>query len=201
MKNNKNATLLKDSNDYANIKELLVSYDREGLYSFTHPTEADIISLTILNNYENKKNLKILDGTGGLGGNTISFSKYFSYVNTFEIDKSRFKMLKNNIEHLNLNNISLSNNDSVEYMLNNYEKFDIYFFDPPWGGPDYKKIKLLSFKMGNYNLCELVNILKNKITNKLLIFKLPFNYNLNEFALFDYKLYKIYNYFIIIILL
>ena len=229
-----------------NIKELLVSYDYEGLYSFTYPDDADTISLIILNNFDNpilnnyhfisdnsdvasidqhfsilqpcsnfyllpfflkqnhnpdKKYLKILDGTGGLGGNTISFCKYFLNVYSFEINKERFKMLKNNIEHLNLNNIYLSNEDSVEYMLNNHEKFDIYFFDPPWGGPDYKKIKSLSFKMGNYNLWELVNILIKKTNNKLLIFKLPFNYNLNEFNLFNYKLYKVHNYFIIIILL
>ena len=42
-------------------------------YSITNYTEADFISETIINNFNHNSQLKILDGTGGLGGNTISF--------------------------------------------------------------------------------------------------------------------------------
>jgi tRNA/tmRNA/rRNA uracil-C5-methylase (TrmA/RlmC/RlmD family) len=182
-------------------RKILIAYDYEGLYSFTHLNDANTISLIILNNFENNKNLKILDGTGGLGGNTMSFCKYFLNVHTFEIDKERFTMLKTNIENLNFHNIYLYNKDSIDYMLVNYENFDVYFFDPPWGGPDYKKSKLLSLKMNEYNLGEIAEIIMKKTNDKLLVFKLPFNYDLNEFNLFNYKLYKIHNYFIIIILL
>ena len=54
-----------------------LQYDNEGLYSITNYKEADIISSIIKNNFISNNNIKIYDGTGGLGGNTISFSKHF----------------------------------------------------------------------------------------------------------------------------
>uniref|UniRef100_A0A6C0DCL1 Trimethylguanosine synthase n=1 Tax=viral metagenome TaxID=1070528 RepID=A0A6C0DCL1_9ZZZZ len=176
-----------------------LQYDNEGLYSITNYTEADQISNIIVNMFTDIKNLCILDGTGGIGGNTISFSKYFSKVTSIELNKERFIMLKNNISNYNITNIKLFNVDSVEYVFNNYNKYNIYFFDPPWGGPDYKKYKNLTLKMGNKTLLEIVKFLKEKSTDKLIIFKLPFNYNFNEFYQYDYKLYKIKKYYIIII--
>ena len=176
-----------------------IQYDTEGLYSITNYNDADIISKLIINNFENIENLKILDGTGGLGGNSISFSKFFNFVTTIEINKSRYEMLKNNINLYKLNNIKIVNDDSIKYILENKEYYDIYFFDPPWGGPDYKKIKNLRLKMGNYMLSDLAN--KIYLTNKLLVFKLPFNYDFEEFFNFNYKLYKINKYYILILLL
>ena len=178
-------------------------YDTEGLYSITPHIEADHISKLILNNFESlsKDNLSILDGNGGLGGNSISFSKYFKNITTIEINKSRFEMLKNNIEIYGLTNVTLENCDSINYLFKNYDKFDIYFFDPPWGGKNYKNYKSLSFTMGEHRLYNIVEFIKNNAINKLIIFKLPFNYNFKEFSMYNYKLYKIRNYYIIIILI
>jgi len=135
---------------FPNVNFEKIQYDKEGLYSITHYDEANNISELIISNFNNKENLKILDGTGGLGGNTISFSKFFKNVTSIEIDKNRCDMLKNNIKLYNLNNIKIINDDSIKFLLVNKENYDIYFFDPPWGGPDYKKIKNLRFKIGNY---------------------------------------------------
>jgi hypothetical protein len=184
---------------FPNVNFEKIQYDKEGLYSITHHDEADIISEIIINNFDNKENLKILDGTGGLGGNTISFSKFFKNVTSIELDKNRCDMLKNNIKLYNLNNIKIINDDSIKFLLGNKENYDIYFFDPPWGGPDYKKIKNLRLKIGNYKLSELSD--KISLNNKLLVFKLPFNYDFEEFSNFNYKLYKINKYYIIILLL
>jgi hypothetical protein len=175
-----------------------LQYDNEGLYSITNYKEADIISSIIKNNFITNNNIKIYDGTGGLGGNTISFSKYFKNVTVVEINKERYNMLINNINQYKLSNVKIINDDSVDFLLKNKNNFDVYFFDPPWGGPDYKKQKQLRFKMGGYDL----DVLAEKLdVNKLLIFKLPFNYDFSEFNNFNYKLYKINKYFIIIILL
>ena len=176
-----------------------LQYDHEGLYSITNYIEADYISNIIVNMFTGSKNLSILDGTGGIGGNTISFSKYFPKVTSIELNKERFMMLKNNINNYQIKNIKLFNVDSVEHVFNNYDRYNVYFFDPPWGGPDYKKYKNLTLKMGNKTLLEIVEFLKGKSTDKLIIFKLPFNYNFNEFNKYDYKLYKIKKYYIIII--
>lgn len=180
--------------DYSKIK-----YDKEGLYSITHHKEADLISKLILNLFHNKMNLTIMDCTGGLGGNTISFCKYFKNVTTIEINKERYKMLKNNIKLYGYSNIKLINKNSIDYLLNNYDKYDVFFIDPPWGGVNYKKHDTISLTMNDYKLNEIINKLNEKTTDKLIIYKLPFNYNFDEFNSYNYKLCKINKYYIIII--
>lgn len=175
-----------------------LQYDTEGLYSITNFNEADNISNLLLDNFRNK-NLNILDGTGGLGGNTISFAKYFKNVTSIELNIKRYKMLKNNLDVYNLKNVTINNCNSVEYLFNNYSKYNIYFFDPPWGGPSYKKKENLTLSMGNNSLLKIADFLKENTKDKLLVYKLPFNYNFDEFNGYDYKLYKINKYYIIII--
>ena len=174
-------------------------YDSEGLYSITNPIEADQISNFIKSNFTNSHLINIFDGTGGLGGNTINFSKHFKSITTCEINKDRYNMLVNNIGQYNLKNIITINDDSVNYLFNNFNNYDVYFFDPPWGGPAYKKQQNLSLKLGIKSLLDIANFLKKNTTNKLLVYKIPFNYNFNEFNEFNYKLYKINKYYIILI--
>ena len=78
-------------NNYNNL-----NYDKEGLWSITHPKDADIISETIkeLKN----TNISILDMTAGCGGNTISFCKYFLNVTSIELNPDRFSILQNNMQ-------------------------------------------------------------------------------------------------------
>ena len=183
---------------FPNTDYTKLQYDTEGLYSITNFNEADNISNLLLDNFTNK-NLNILDGTGGLGGNTISFAKYFKNVTSIELNINRYEMLKNNLDVYNLKNVIINNCDSVEYLFNNYSKYNIYFFDPPWGGPSYKKKENLTLSMGNNSLLKIADFLKENTKDKLLVYKLPFNYNFDEFNGYDYKLYKINKYYIIII--
>jgi 16S rRNA G966 N2-methylase RsmD len=171
----------------------LLKYDEEGLWSISLPNDADELSLLILNNFGS--NIYILDGTSGIGGNVISFAKYFNKVCAIELDKSRFEILKNNISIFQLNNINLINADSSKYLDDIY---DVYFFDPPWGGRDYKYKEKLRFNLGNYTLKEIIHKIKIK-NDKPIIFKLPNNYDLSEFSNFDHNIIKIKNYIIIII--
>jgi len=183
---------------FPNTDYTKLQYDTEGLYSITNFNEADNISNLLLDNFTNK-NLNILDGTGGLGGNTISFAKYFKNVTSIELNINRYEMLKNNLDVYNLKNVIVNNCDSVEYLFDNYSKYNIYFFDPPWGGPSYKKKENLTLSMGNNSLLKIADFLKENTKDKLLVYKLPFNYNFDEFNGYDYKLYKINKYYIIII--
>jgi hypothetical protein len=167
----------------------LLKYDNEGLWSISLPNDANKISLIILNNFG--QNINILDGTSGIGGNVISFSKYFNKVCAIEIDKTRFEILKNNINIFQLNNVQLINDSCLNYLNNDY---DIYFFDPPWGGPNYKYNKLLRLMLGGFTLIELIKKIKKPI-----IFKLPNNYDLSEFSNYNYNIIRVKNYLIIII--
>ena len=171
----------------------LLKYDTEGLWSISLPYDADKLSSLILNIYG--PNIYILDGTSGIGGNVISFAKHFKKVCGIELNKDRFEILKNNINIFQLNNVILFNDDCNNYLDDNY---DVYFFDPPWGGPDYKNKNYLRFNLGNYTLNNLIKKIKNK-RDKPIIFKLPCNYDLSEFSNYNYNIIKIKNYLMIII--
>lgn len=171
-----------------------LEFDQEGLWSITHPDQAETISEIIKTHYISKNNnssrIVIVDATAGLGGNLISFSKYFKKVFGIEIDQNRFEMLKNNVEQYDLNNITLLNGNCIDFLKK--LKSNIVFFDPPWGGPDYKTSMNIEIKIDNKPLSNIINLLESK--TKLICIKLPLNYNMESLVnkiklpIFDYKL-------------
>jgi len=175
------------------IKKHLLSYDEEGLYSITLPNDADDISCIILELLGN--DILICDGTSGIGGNTISFGKNFNKVISIELCESRFKLLIKNIEAYDLKNVKLINGSCLDYLNIECEAF---FFDPPWGGPEYKKKENVTFKLDNIKLVDIIKKIKT-YGQKIIFFKLPNNYNLNEFNEFNYNINKIRNFQLITI--
>lgn len=169
-----------------NINQL--KYDQEGLWSITYPKDAEYISNLIKS--EIGKDSTIVDATAGIGGNTISFSKHFAHVVSIELSSSRFELLSNNVQVYKLSNVSLINGNCLEHLNGDYNG---YFFDPPWGGPDYKYANETKIKLGEFTLEEVVHKIKNS-NDKPIFIKLPFNYNLTEFNKFNYKIDKIKNY-------
>lgn len=158
-----------------------LQYDQEGLWSITHPDSAEKFSKILLS-FAKKNNVEIktiVDATAGLGGNTISFCKYFKDVTAIEKNYNRFKILKNNIECYSYKNIKLINENSIEYLKKN--NFDLIFFDPPWGGPNYKKNKTFEFTLDGIKLNEIFEL----INAKIIAFKLPYNYNFESFKNLD----------------
>ena len=166
-------------------------FDNEGLYSISKPFDADQIS-TIIKEYC-KFNDKIIDLTAGLGGNLLSFAKHFKSVIGVEIDKSRFDLLKNNIKCYDFKNIEIINDDCINHLK---KEADIYFLDPPWGGPNYKKMKNLELFLGENSLGEIIELLPK---NKLIVLKLPFNYDINLLKKYEILIKKIRNMLIILL--
>ncbi len=159
------------NNNYNGLK-----YDIEGLWSITHPKEAEYISKIIIDIMETT-DLKILDLTAGCGGNMISFLKYFKYVTGIEINKERYEILKNNLNKYNYNNYSLLNDDCINIINSNeITKYDVFFIDPPWGGPEYKNFDSIELYISNIKIEDIINMLPK---NKLIILKIPFNAILN----------------------
>ncbi len=76
------------------------------------------------------------------------------------------------------NNYELICGDSTSNYANNYANYDVYFIDPPWGGPDYKKQSNVELHLSNYKLEEFILTLPK---DKLIVLKLPFNYNIDGF--------------------
>jgi predicted RNA methylase len=174
--------------DYNGLK-----YDEEGLYSITHPKDADIISELIID-IMNTTDLHIIDMTAGCGGNIISFIKHFNYTTGIEIDKNRFKILKDNINKYKYSNYELICDDSTKIINNNY---DVYFIDPPWGGPEYKNNPNIQLYLSDIKIEDFILTLPK---NKLIVLKLPFNYNINNFKNNIIKKIMINNILIIFIL-
>jgi 16S rRNA G966 N2-methylase RsmD len=170
-----------------------LQYDEEGLYSISRPEDANEIS-EIIKDYIGHDDLRILDATAGLGGNTISFSKYFKYVKSIELEKNRYDMLVDNVSLYKLTNVELINDNCIDHLKD--DSFDIYFFDPPWGGPDYKSQQNLDLTLGGMGLH---NILKLISKDKIVVFKVPFNYNLNLLKDYDFVIKKIRNILIILL--
>jgi len=179
--------------------------DKEGLYSITKYTQAEIITKLILKHCKiNKKDSKILDACACVGGNLLSFVKYFDKCYGFEINEKRYKYLQNNLKFFN--NVNLYNISSVyfidEYIKNlkidinnlkiddlknkNNKIFDIIFFDPPWGGEDYKEKKELELYLDNINLKDIIK--KSFLISNYIILKVPKNYNFFDLNLFGLNL-------------
>jgi 16S rRNA G966 N2-methylase RsmD len=176
---------IEDKEDYENLK-----IDDVGKYSLSHKKDADKLSHLIKNKYGD---IKIMDATSSVGGNSISFGSNFTHVISVEQNLERFEMLKENIKSRNLNN-TLIHGNFINFIDMDYK---LIFLDPPWGGPDYKKLKKTNFGINNTSLKEVTQILKNK--GKIIVWKLPFNYDLNEFRNFRYKLYRMKKYILVFI--
>jgi 16S rRNA G966 N2-methylase RsmD len=157
--------------------------DNEGLYSITHPKDADIISENIIE-IMGTNMISIVDMTAGCGGNLISFAQKFMHTTGIEINKERFELLQNNMKKYNLLNYTLIEGDSLNEII--YNTYNVYFIDPPWGGPEYKKNQNIEIILSGKTLFEIINLLPK---GKLIVLKLPFNYNIDKFK--DYIIKQI----------
>ena len=158
-----------------------IKYDSEGLWSISHPESAELLTSKI--KIFEKTGLKInsiLDATAGLGGNTFSFAANFNKFIACEIDNCRFEILRNNLECYNYKNIIAVNSDCIDFIKNTEESIDAIFFDPPWGGPNYKYEDNVEIKLSDFELNEICTLIYENTKCKLVIFKLPYNYDINS---------------------
>ena len=184
--NQNNINLLKRIFPYENCKNMLdLKFDSEGLWSITHPENAENISKNI--KIFEKTGIKldtIFDMTGGIGGNTISFCKYFKHVISAEIDENRFKILQNNINNYNYNNHTIIHCDAVKEISKLKREIDVIFIDAPWGGPEYKSDNDIQITLSGLELDEIVKLASEYNYNnhkiKVITLKLPYNYNFDK---------------------
>ena len=159
-----------------NMKNLQLS--NIGEYSMSKPFVAEEISKIILRYFSEKEKVTITDANGNMGGNSINFSKYFDKVNTVEILPFHCDILKNNIKQYdhtkNINIICADYLDKIESL-----EQDVVFFDPPWGGTDYKKNKFLDLYLNKVHMADIINYLLNK--TKYVAMRVPRNFNFSTF--------------------
>lgn len=160
-----------------------------GLYSISKPEDAEWITNKIIDivcrneNDINPSLLSIIDGTAGMGGNTISFSKHFFRVDAVEINFLHHQVLKNNIQSLHIKNAYVHYGNILDEELQKKINSDILFLDPPWGGFLYKSFKFFNLKMDNEHISTIIYELKKKY--KYIALKAPINLNTNYLFALD----------------
>lgn len=195
--------LLKNSNDYYKLK-----IDEDSLKYITIKETAEEISKIICSNLIelgiNPLKIKLVDYTAGVGGNVLSFSNYFYEIVAIEISNIRTIYLKNNIDIYNYNNIKILNKSSIDYNNEDVVEFspNVIFIDVPWGSQWNKHIKNYRILFGNIKLEIFIlsifhkfylmyenNINYNNYNNRLLVLKLPKNYDIEYLynSIKDYK--------------
>lgn len=154
-----------------------------GIYSATPWKEGNQVCNYIkehfftYHNVTNVRNITITDGTAHVGGNAINFGVNGFKLNAVEINPLTYDILKHNLKQYKIPVKTVYLNDYVKV----YDKLqqDVVYLDLPWGGPNYKSVKCLDLYLGKTNLITLCcNLMTNKLC-KLLVLKVPINYNLN----------------------
>ena len=149
-----------------------------GKYSVSRPKYAEKTAQIIAEYFQNPEDMVITDATSGVGGDIIAFSKYFKYVNAVEILPEHCEILRNNIEQYQLTGkVDIINCDYIQIM--NHLQQDIIYFDPPWGGPDYRHYDRINLYLGSRRIETLVSYLIPRV--KMIAIKIPFNFNFLEF--------------------
>lgn len=189
------------SRDEDKIEKLAVN--EEALYSITPEKDANDMTNKIATYFfrslKEANNKTIIDANSGVGGNTISFARTFRKV--FAVDKNRemTNALEKNIKIIlggnkeQMKRIEVVQKDFDSFILyyltgnkpenNGIKKKDtIIFFDPPWGGPDYVKIKEgeLKLYLGEKDISSVINELK-ELGFLYFALKAPFNFDIEGF--------------------
>jgi len=124
-----------------------------------------------------------------MGGDLVRFSKYFRMINGIEILEDNFNLLVQNCKFFGCNNVNLFCQNYLEIF--DKLKQDIIYMDPPWGGTSYKNKDIISLKIGDLELWELINLIKDKQLAKYIFIKAPMNVCLENL---DYdSIHIIYN--------
>jgi 16S rRNA G966 N2-methylase RsmD len=181
--------MLKTSKDYS---KLLI--DNESFSFITIREISNLITKIIckhlvFNNF-NPLKISIVDSTAGVGGNTLSFLKFFGKTIAIEICPMRYNYLLNNIDIYEFDNKKCVNMDFCNYYKNNIEidNPDVIFMDPPWGGIGYKNSNNLRLKLGEMSIEDIIIDIFKKFSSeinykktKFIVLKLPKNYDIEFF--------------------
>jgi 16S rRNA G966 N2-methylase RsmD len=130
----------------------------------------------------------IVDATSGMGGNSLHFCKYFKYVYCVDISSYVMNYLENNLkEYTNKYIINENCLDIIKII-----KYNVIFFDPPWGGSSYKYQKSLNLYLNGLNVNDIIETLFMNKDLKIIGLKAPINFNINHNTLWKLTIHNIY---------
>lgn len=148
-----------------------IMMDDESLYSTTDQLTADKIGKELLRVLP--PTAIVTDATACIGGSALSLSKLFSKVNAIELDEHRYKCLTYNMKILGVTNVECFQGDAIKLCKDLQQ--DLIFLDPPWGGPEYKKLDKVSLELSHMDISEVCEALAPH--TQYIAMKVPTNFN------------------------
>lgn len=135
-----------------------------------------------------KKTDTIIDANAGMGGNSLYFCKYFNYVYCIDNSDKTINYLEHNLR--DFKNKFIINHDCLEILkIINY---NVIFFDPPWGGSEYKLKDKVDLFLNDKNINDIIDEYYNVKHLDIICLKAPSNFNININTKWKYKIYNIY---------
>lgn len=177
--------------------------DEESIKFITFYNSAQEITNIIMNNLDDMPGMEITDSieikmsklvitdmTAGVGGNVLNFANYFKYVNGIEIDNLRHEYLQSNVNLYKFLNVNCYRENSTKILIEEDNIVqDIVFFDPPWGGVDYKNFTNMRLNFDSFSIESVCKMLFTKHRNNIIVLKLPNNYD-TEYLITELSPYK-----------
>lgn len=160
----------KEDVDYTQLK-----VTDEGRYSVTKRRDGEHILQIMASMVGALKDKSVTDATACVGGDTINFGLNFREVHSIEYSKENFEALKNNVKVYDLSNVSLYLGDCTTVYT---WASDVLYIDPPWGGPEYKKLSSVPLFLGETRLdVWLEDVLSGPYRPSWVFLKVPQNYS------------------------
>lgn len=144
-------------------------------------------TIYILKKYvHNLKNCTIVDANAGIGGNAIYFCKYCKFVYCLDISIEATHYLEHNLKEFN-NKLIINDNclDIIKII-----QYDILYFDPPWGGSEYKYKKNVNLYLSEININKIIENLY--FSCNIILLKAPINFNQSNKSLWNINSHNIY---------
>jgi 16S rRNA G966 N2-methylase RsmD len=198
--------IIKAAKENTNIRyDLIETVGAESRYSSLLPHH--ITSVVAVFSQEIPTASNILDCTAHIGVDSLNFLNMYpnAELTAVELNPNTAQVLGRNLTNASLilgKTISkqpkVLQGSCVDYM-NAYTgpPFDFIYFDPPWGGPEYKTIAKLRLKLEPYFLSDLIPWAFNKGITKTVVAKLPRNADIEDIQTKlsnpEIKLYNIMN--------
>lgn len=169
------------------IDRLKLELSEEAYYSISHWKDANAVSARIklelcrISPATELSNVKIVDGTACVGGNSISFGREFQDIVAVEISEQHKNMLDHNLAQYGLHHVTTLRGDitSVAHTLVNRLKVNVMFLDPPWGGPEYKENRLTSLVLSGNDVSHWIR--RWSAVYNMIVMKVPNNFDTKRF--------------------
>lgn len=110
-----------------------------------------------------QKGCRVLDMTAGLGIDSFTFADSGALVTAVELSEQRAKILESNKVLLKLDSLKIVNDDSIEYLKNSKDNYDVIFVDPS-RRDNYNK-RLYNFRDCSPNIIDHLELILNKADN------------------------------------